>query len=190
MNFEHEQGTNWSLVIKRIAFPLLHLIFGIALFAILSENIADFSRLYLSELPLVGPLFDSIAPEATPAHIVAGLLAFFIIAVPVYIWAYILEEKIIQNAQEWFSVPQNQILATLAGIVLAFTISIEWLSLFTLIAKAGAPVSAFAPTQQSEFLEFIGQNRSLAIGISATLTIMNLVIALFAAAAFRDDKSQ
>lgn len=184
MNFDHETSINWRKLLSQTSFLGLELGLATVLYAIISENIAQFSTGYLSEVPLIGSAFEAIAPEATPSHIIAVLLAFFIIAVPLYIWTYILSEKVLLDPQEWLSKPPNQIIASFAAFVLLLVVSLESINLYTLIVKQSVPAGGFLVTQQSDLLSFISENKALAIGISATLTIMNLVISLLTANAF------
>ncbi|MBL4682671.1 MAG: hypothetical protein JKY88_18375 [Pseudomonadales bacterium] len=184
MNFEHEKIPEWLPTPQQAFFASVDLAMFCLLYAILSENIAGLSDFYISELPFIGSLFETIAPEATPAHITAALLSFMIIAVPLYIWSYVLKEEIIQNYEEWFAQPQNQIIACVAGGVLLLVASIEGLNLFTLIAKQSAGTDVFVQAQVNDFMSILANNKALAIACSASLTVLNILIALLTANAF------
>jgi len=184
MEFEHEKIPDWVPTPQQVFFTAIELILFCLLYAILSENIAGLSDFYISELPIIGSLFEIIAPEATPSHITAALLSFMIVAVPLYIWSYVLKEEIIQNHEEWFSKPENQIIACVAGGVLLLVASIEGLNLFTLIAKQSAGTDVFVQAQVNEFMSILADNKALAIACSASLTILNILIGLITANSF------
>jgi len=49
-----------------------------------------------------------------------ALLAAFLVVTPLFLWAEIFRQKIFDDPQEWFSHPQNQIIAVFAGFILLF----------------------------------------------------------------------
>jgi hypothetical protein len=186
MNFNAEQAIDWPDVVKKAFLITIDLTVFIVLYATISENIADFSHNYLSDLPLIGNAFSFIAPDATVSDILSALVSLFVVMLPIVLWSFLLKEQVIQNWQEWISLPTNQIVASVACVLLLFSASIEVLSIYTLIAKAAAPTVSFAATQQSDFLNFVTGNKPLAIAISATVTLINLLVSLLIAASFHN----
>lgn len=158
-------------------------------YAVYTETIGLMNETYLSELPVIGPVFDAIDPDANASHIISMLLATFSVGTPIFIWAEVYRQKILDDPQEWFSHPQNQIIATFAGLILILVIGLEVVNLYTLVARELAPSGFGIQTEQSGVMAFLAENKGLAIGVSAVIAVINIVLALFTTRAFRNLKS-
>ncbi|MEW8693319.1 MAG: hypothetical protein AB2535_19970, partial [Candidatus Thiodiazotropha endolucinida] len=108
---------------------------------------------------------------------------------PIFIWSEIYRQKILDNPQEWFSHPQNQIIATFAGLILFLVIGLEVINLYTLVAREIMPGGFVAQTDQSGVMAFLAENKGLAIGVSAVIAVINIILALFTTRAFHSLKS-
>ncbi|MFI0416404.1 MAG: hypothetical protein ACH255_19945 [Candidatus Thiodiazotropha sp.] len=158
-------------------------------YAVYTETIGLMNETYLSELPVIGVIFSAIDPDANASHIVSMLLATFSVGTPIFIWSEIYRQKILDNPQEWFSHPQNQIIATFAGLILILVIGLEVINLYTLVAREIMPGGFVAQTDQSGVMAFLAENKGLAIGVSAVIAVINIILALFTTRAFRSLKS-
>lgn len=158
-------------------------------YAVYTETIGLMNETYLSELPVIGPAFDAIDPDANASHIISMLLATFSVGTPIFIWAEVYRQKILDDPQEWFSHPQNQIIATFAGLILILVIGLEVVNLYTLVAREIAPSGFEIQTEQSGVMAFLAENKGLAIGVSAVIAVINIVLAMFTTRAFRNLKS-
>jgi hypothetical protein len=161
----------------------------IMFYALYTETVGLMNKTYLSELPVLGSLFSMLDPDANASHIISMLLATFSVATPIFIWAEIHRQKILDDPQEWFSHPQNQILASIAGLVLAMVVALEVVNLYTVVAQQSAQ-TGFVVQQESGVMEFLAQNKGLAIGVSAVIAVINIILALFTTRAFQSLKSQ
>lgn len=161
----------------------------IMFYALYTETVGLMNETYLTELPVIGSLFGMLDPDANASHIISMLLATFSVATPIFIWAEVHRQNILDDPQEWFSHPQNQILASVAGLVLIMVVGLEVVNLYTLVAKEGAQ-DGFIVQQESGVMEFLAQNKGLAIGVSAVIAVINIILALFTTRAFQSLKSE
>ncbi len=157
-------------------------------YAVYTETIGLMNETYLSELPIIGALFSSLDQDANASHIISILLATFSVATPLFIWAEVFRQKILDDPREWFSHPQNQIVAAIAFLVLAMVIGLEVVNLYTLVAREAAP-SGFVTQDQSSVMAFLAQNKGLAIGVSIVIAVINIILALFTTRAISSLKS-
>ena len=160
----------------------------IMFYAVYTETVGLMNETYLSELPVIGGAFTALDPDANASHILSILLATFSVATPLFIWAEIHRQKILDDPQDWFSHPQNQIIASLTALVLVMVIGLEVVNLYTLVVRESMP-SGFVPTQDSSVMAFLAQNKGLAIGVSAVIAVINIVLALFTTRAFHNLQS-
>ncbi len=147
-------------------------------FSIYTETIGIMNDSYLSELPIISVFFGALDPDANASHLVALLLAVFSVVTPLFIWAEIFRQKILDDPQEWFSHPQNQIIAGFTGLVLMLLIGLETVNLYTLVAQQSIQ-SGFVQTQESGLIEYLALNKDMAIGVSIIVAVINIVLALF-----------
>lgn len=157
-------------------------------FSLYTETIGIMSDTYISELPIIGGVFSALDPDANASHIVALLLAVFSVVTPLFIWAEIFRQKILDDPQEWFSHPQSQIIAGFTGFILILLISLEVVNLYTLVAQESMQ-SGFVQTQESGLMEYLAQNKGMAIGVSMVIAIINIFLALFSIRSLRNLKS-
>ena len=97
----------------------------IMFYAVYTETVGLMNETYLSELPVIGNAFSALDPDANASHIISVLLATFSVATPIFIWVEIFRQRILDDPQDWFSHPQNQIIVGIAGLVLVLVISLE-----------------------------------------------------------------
>jgi len=176
---------------------MLTVLFAIALesamfvmfFAVYTETIGLMSDNYLSELPVIGGAFAALDPDANASHIISFLLAVFSVATPIFIWSEIFRQKILDDPQDWLAQPSNQIIASFTGLILFLVIGLEVVNLYTLVARETMPSGFEVQTQQSGLMSYLAQNKGMAIGISAVIAVINIVLALFTVRAIRSLKS-
>ena len=161
----------------------------IMFYALYTETVGLMNETYLTELPVIGSLFGMLDPDANASHIISMLLATFSVATPIFIWAEVHRQNILDDPQEWFSHPQNQILASVAGLVLIMVVGLEVVNLYTLVAQQSAQ-TGFVIQQESGVMEFLAQNKGLAIGVSGVIAVINIILALFTTRAFQSLKSE
>ncbi len=178
--------TTGGTPIKRFLILFLCLIPEAAVFvlylSVYTETIGLFSNLFLSELPIVGPIFNLIDEEMTAAHLVAGILAFFSVTVPIHIWGVVLHQRIHEQPQAWFSKPMNQVYAVFLMALFCIVIFLEVTNLYSLIAKQAAP-NAFGLEQSNEWLEMLSAHEDLGMLVAALMALINTIIALLTAKA-------
>ena len=158
-------------------------------YAVYTETIGLMNETYLSELPVIGYAFSAIDPDANASHIISMLLSTFSVGTPIFIWSEVYRQKILNDPQEWFSHPQNQIIAAFTGMILILVIGLEVINLYTLVAREIMPSGFVVQTEQSGVMAFLAENKGLAIGVSAVIAVINIVLALFTTRAFRNLKS-
>jgi hypothetical protein len=158
-------------------------------YAVYTETIGLMNETYLSELPVIGAAFGALDPDANASHIISILLATFSVGTPLFLWAEIFRQKILDDPQEWFSHPQNRIVATLAGLILILVIGLEVTNLYTLVARESMPGGFVDQADQSGLMAFLAENKGLAIGVSAVIAVINIVLAMFTTRAARSLKS-
>ena len=161
----------------------------LTLFSIFTETIGFMRDTYLSELPLIGGLFCRISPDANASHLLSILLAIFSVGTPILIWSYIFEKNILESPREFFSHPQNRITASFAALILLLVIGLEITNIYTLIAREALPGGFAIENQDAGFMTFLAQNKGLAIAVSAVITVINIVLALFTTRVFIHLKS-
>ena len=163
----------------------LELSMWVMFFSVYSETIGLMNETYLSELPVIGMAFSRIDPDANASHIIAILLATFSVGTPLFLWGEIFRQKILENPQEWISHPQNQIIASIAALVLALVIGLEVINLYTLVAQQAMPLVFVSDAQDSGLMAYLTQNKGMAIAISAVIAVINIILALFTTHAFQ-----
>ena len=186
--FDGVKAVSPSGVIKVLFAVSLEAAMFVMFYAVYTETIGLMNETYLSELPVLGGMFGMLDPDANASHIISILLATFSVATPLFIWAEVHRQNILDDPQEWFSHPQNQILASIAGLVLIMVIGLEVVNLYTLVARGAEGV--FVVQQGSGVMAFLAQNKGLAIGVSAVIAVINIILALFTTRAFQSLKSE
>lgn len=158
-------------------------------YAVYTETIGLMSDTYLNELPVIGTLFVAVDPDANASHIISFLLATFSVATPIFIWSEIFRQKILDDPQEWFSHPLNQIVASFAILILLLVIGLEVVNLYTLVARETMPSGFMVQNDESGLMAYLAQNKGMAIGISVVVAVINIVLALFTVRAIHSLKS-
>ncbi len=158
-------------------------------YAVYTETIGLMNETYLSELPVIGAAFAALDPDANASHIISALLATFSVATPLFIWAEIFRQNILDDPQEWFSHPQNQIITVIACFVLLLVIGLEVVNLYTLVARESLPSGFLPETQEDNIMAYLAENKGLAIGVSIVIAVINIILALFTTRALRSLKS-
>lgn len=187
--FDNVQTPKFSSVVATLLFLGLEISMWVMFFAVYSESIGLMDETYLSDLPIIGTAFMQIDPDANASHIIAILLATFSVGTPLFIWAEIFRQKILDNPWEWISHPQNQIITCFAGLVLLMVISLEIVNLYTLIAKEALPTGFIAQNQASDLMGYLAENKGMAIAISVVIAVINIILALFTTRTFQTLKS-
>lgn len=144
---------------------------------------------YLSELPIIGTAFRYIDQDANAAHLISAILATFSVGTPFFIWTEIFRQNILENPREWLAEAQNQIIASMAALVLALVISVEIVSLYSLIAKQAAPGGIFIQNEAHDLMAFLAENKGMGIAVSIVIAVINIILGLFTAQAFKRLKS-
>lgn len=165
--------------------PILTLVFAlviealmlIMLFGAYAETMGVMSDVYLCDQPAIGRLFCVIDDEMTVSHLLALLLAIFSIAVPIAIWAQIIEQRIHEDPGAWLARPANRIYAAIALALYVLVFALESVNIYTLIARevAGGP---FASTHANPLMEFLAANQGLGIFVAVLVAVVNTVLAL------------
>ncbi|MCU7858322.1 MAG: hypothetical protein KZQ86_00505 [Candidatus Thiodiazotropha sp. (ex Lucinoma kastoroae)] len=186
--FEGISPPSFSAVVTVLFCVVLETWIFTMLYAVFTETIGLMNDTYLSELPVIGAAFGALDPDANASHIISMLMATFSVGTPLFIWSEIFRQKIMDDPQEWFSHPQNQIIAVFAGLILFLVIGLEVINLYTLVAREAMP-SGFVQTQDNGLMGYLAQNKGMAIGISAVVAVINIVIALFTTRAIRSLKT-
>lgn len=145
----------------------------------------------LSELAIIGGIFTAIDPDANANDLITFLLATFSVATPIAIWSYILTNGIFSTSQDWFSHKPNRIIAGVAIFIVLILFGLEATALYTMIAKQDVQItSVFTQVEPaSDLMAYLAENKAFAIGVSAVLAIVNLVLALLTTIAFRSLKA-
>ncbi len=184
--FEHVQAPKFSAVITALFFTGLEVAMWLMFFSVYTESIGLMDETYLSDLPIIGAAFMRIDPDANASHIISILLATFSAGTPLFIWAEIFRQNILDDPREWISHPQNQIIAVFTGLVLLLVIGLEVTNLYTLVAKeATSGSSVFVQNMDSDLMSFLADNKGMAIGVSAVIAVINIILALFTTRAFK-----
>ena len=149
---------------------LLELSMGIMLMSVYSESIGLMTDSYLGDLPLIGSVFMAVDPDATTNDLISLLLAVFSLGTPLFLWSAILNQKILDDPQDWLSYQNNRVVAILAGCVVALVIALECVSLYTLISRDAAAMHEIIlapPPQTSGLMAFLSENKGMGVGGSA-----------------------
>jgi hypothetical protein len=182
--FEKIHAPRVSSVLPVLFFGGLEIAMWLMFFTVYTESIGLMDETYLSDLPIVGSLFMRIDPDANASHIVSGLLATFSAGTPIFIWSEIFRQNILDNPREWISHPQNQIIASIAALVLLLVVALEIVNLYTLVAKQSLPSGFITQSQGSDLMAFLADNKGMAIAVSVVIAVINIILALFTARAF------
>ncbi|PCJ20519.1 MAG: hypothetical protein COA96_15780 [SAR86 cluster bacterium] len=175
-------------VIKAAFFGLLEITLASTFFLIYSETV-DFGGAYLTTLPF-GVIFESAAPDADVSSLICILLSLFSILVPLFIWSEAFE-KVFDDPREYFSHPSNQVIASIALLLLLSVILIECVSLFSLLGQAIAPTTVFVSQESTGgVVGWLAKNQGYAVGISLGLALINLTLSFFSVRAFRNLNTQ
>ncbi|MEM1149927.1 MAG: hypothetical protein AAGI03_05120 [Pseudomonadota bacterium] len=154
---------------------MLEVVLVIVFYAVYAETIGFLSDVYLSELPGIGSVFELIDRDMTVTHLLAFVLAFFSVAVPVFLWAQIYALGIHNDPGAWLSEPANKVWAVLGGGIYLLVFALEAVNLYTLIAReANNPLPQ---VDSNPLMDALASNEPLAIGISILIAIINTVIA-------------
>ena len=187
--FDTVHAPKFSSLLPKGFFSSLELSMALMFFAVYTESIGLMENTFLSELPIIGQAFMYIDPDANASHLISILLAIFSVGTPLFIWSEIFRNGILDNPREWISHPQNQVIASFAALVLLLVISLECVSLYSLIAKETIP-SPFPPgAQGSDLMDYLAKNKGLAIDISIVIATINIILGLFTAKAFQNLKT-
>lgn len=152
-------------------------------YSVYTETISFMGETYLSELPLLGSVF--MHSDATASNIISIILALFTLLTPIYIWTEIFKHNIFENFRDWISHPSHRITASIALFILALSIGLEILNIYTMIAKEAMPQGGFIQVQaQSGMMSYLAKNKGLAIGVSIMIAIINMTLALFTVRTF------
>lgn len=176
-----ERGTPFKHLTTVIGCLVLEFLVWVLFYGVYMETIGILSDVYLSELAGIGFIFSLIDEEMTVSHLLAGILAFFSCATPIYIWNIILSNNIHHDPQAWLSKPLNQIYAVLAGFLFVLVFSVEVVNLYTLIAQSEHNSPFYNTGTTSDFMNYLAQNKGLGIFVSFLMAIINAVIALITA---------
>ena len=187
--FDTVQPPKFSSIITPPFFIGLEFSMWLMFFAVYSESIGLMDETYLSDLPIIGEVFMQIDPDANASHIIAILLATFSVGTPIFIWAEIFRQGILDNPREWISHPQNQIITSFAAIVVFLVLSLEIVNLYTLIAKEAVPSGFLGQSQSDDLMAFLAQNKGMAIAVSIVIAVINIILALFTTRALKFLKS-
>lgn len=173
---------------------LLELSMGVMLMSVYSESIGLMSQNYLSEAPIIGSVFMAIDPDATTNDLISLLLAVFSLGTPIFLWSAILNQKILDDPQDWLSYQNNRVVAILAGLVVALVIALECVSLYTLISRDAAAmhesVIYVQPSQTSGLMSFLSENKGMGIAVSIVIVIINFVLAFLTVRTVHSFKSE
>ena len=184
--FEKVHAPKFSHVLPILFFSGLELAMWVMFFCLYTAGMNLMDGTYLSELPIIGAVFMYIDPDANASHIIALLLATFSVGTPLFIWAEIFRQNILDNPREWISHPQNQIITGLAALVLLLVIGLECTNLYSLIAKKEmhALNGVFLQDKEAGLMEFLAQNKRMAIATSIVIAVINIILGLFTTRAF------
>ena len=187
--FENVETPKLSTTITVLFFTGLETAMWLMFFTVYTESIGLMDETFLSDLPIIGGIFFRIDPDANASHIISILLATFSVGTPLFIWSEIFRQNILDNPREWISQPQNQIIAGFAGLILLLVIGLEVVNLYTLVAKEASQIVYPGQGQDDGLMTYLAQNKGMAIGISAVIALINIVLALFTTRAFIHLKS-
>ncbi|PJB70252.1 MAG: hypothetical protein CO093_08555 [Alphaproteobacteria bacterium CG_4_9_14_3_um_filter_47_13] len=174
-------GTPFKYLSAFIGCLILEFLVWVLFYGVYTDTIGILSDVYLSELAGIGFIFSLIDDEMTVSHLLAGILAFFSCATPIYIWNTILQNNIHHDPQAWLSKPLNQIYAVLAAFLFILVFAVEVVNLYTLIAQSENTSPFYNTGTTSAFMGYLAQNKGLGIFVSFLMAIINAVIALITA---------
>ncbi len=177
-------------LIAFICCVVLEITIWTTLFSVFTENIRLANTTYLTDLPIVGAIFNSF-PDANASHLISALMALFCTAVPIMLWSYIEDEKVFANFEAWIQYPQNQFYCAF-GVLMALTvIGLEALNLYELISNQAAQPVGFVQTQEEAGLKkWLAENKGMAVAASLILTLINFLLALMSVRTFHNLKKE
>ncbi|WP_444994763.1 hypothetical protein [Aliikangiella sp. IMCC44359] len=159
-------------------------------YSVYNETISFMGETYLSELPLIGGAFQN--SDATASNIIAIVLSLFTLLTPIYIFAEIIRQNLIENFREWIAHPSHKITAIVAVFILLLATGLEIINIYTMVAKEALPQGGFVQVQseQGDVMSYLAENKGIAVGVSLMITIINLTIAYFTVYTFSNLSSQ
>ncbi len=186
--FEGISSLSFSAVVAVLFCFILESGMFTMFYAVYTETIGIMNDTFLSELPIIGAVFGVLDPDANASHIISMLMATFSVGTPLFIWSEVFRQKIMDDPQDWFSHPQNQIIAVFTGLILFLVIGLEVVNLYTLIAREDMEF-VFVQTQDNGLMGYLAQNKGMAIAVSAVVAVINIVLALFSIRSIRSLKT-
>ena len=183
-------GLEMMVILKVMACALLESAMWLLFFGTYNETIGLMDHTYIADLPIIGALFGFIDPDANVSHILSALLALFSVGTPLVLWAECYRQDIFSDPQEWLSHPQNKVYASIALAILAMVIALECVNLYTLIARETSTGGFIQEQQSSEVMAFLAENKGVAIGVSAVIAVINILLALFTTRAMQGLNSE
>ncbi|WP_241086679.1 hypothetical protein [Candidatus Vondammii sp. HM_W22] len=186
--FEGMSAPSFASVVTVLFSIALESMMFTMLFSVYTETIWLMSDSYLSELPIIGAAFVALDPDANASHIISILLTTFSVATPIFIWSEVFRQKILDDPQEWFSHPQNQIIASFSILILFLMIGVEVVNLYTLVARESMQSGFIVQSDDGGLMSYLAQNKGMAIGVSAVVAVINIVLSLFTTRAIRSLK--
>ncbi len=160
------------------------------LFSVFVENIQFASNSYLYDLPVVGGLFKSM-PDTNASHLISALMALFCVASPIFLWSYIIDQKIMNNFQAWVQYPQHKFYCVFGLILATLVVGIECLNIYELISKQAAePEGLIQTVEEADLQKWLAENKGMAVAASLILTLVNFILALISVKAFHALKSE
>ena len=187
--FEGMSPPRFSSLFTVLICTALEVSMFVMFYAVYTETIGLMGDTYLSELPVIGSAFSAVDPDANASHIISMLLAIFSVATPLFIWSEVFRNNILNDPQEWLSHPQHQVCAGLAAFILCLVVGLEVVNLYTLVARESLPSGFIGTSKDSGLIGYLAQNKGMAIGVSAVIAVINLVLALFTTHAIHSLKS-
>jgi hypothetical protein len=127
---------------------------------------------YLDSIPGIDGLFAAF-PEAQVANLVAAALALASVATPVAAFHYCLSRGVLADPAGHFTYMPNRIYAGIIGVFWALMLSVEILSVMTLI-----DTYASNPFTRSEAARQLRDHAGLAFLAAAILSLVNAAIGL------------
>ena len=186
--FEGISSLSFSAVVAVLFCFILESGMFTMFYAVYTETIGLMNDTFLSELPVIGGVFGVLDPDANASHIISMLMATFSVGTPLFIWSEVFRQKIMDDPQDWFSHPQNQIIAVFAGLILFLVIGLEVINLYTLVAREGME-TGFLQKQDNGLMGYLAQNKGMAIAVSVVVAVINIVLALFSIRSIRSLKT-
>ena len=174
----------FKLVALAVTCVVMEIILGLILFAGYTQTLSELfgSSLYLSELPFIGRVFY-YTPNATPGHLICGLLALYSVGLPLTMFHLIERHKVFDDFRDWISHPAHQVLTAFFAILCAIVIALEVTTILSIMAPA--QTSVFVPDAPATGLEAVAQdNPAMGLIAAMILIIINGCLAYFSAKTF------